>query len=229
MINSTNSNSSNNEVCDNIIVLVCGNIGSGKSTILDYIQQHLPNVHTHKEALNDWNASCANGKTILENYYEKPHVYAGMLQSTIFISQLKSWVKARNKTRSVHVLERSFHDVLHVFAPTLVDRGVLDPKWISEQSVHASQIPHSMPDLVCWIDTDVTECLHRIKTRGRCGEHNITLAYLQDLKRHELNMLDMFRSKNIKVCVVDGNSTTIETGKQVLQLMKKHTQTPGKK
>lgn len=219
------------------IAVVCGNIGSGKSTLLDEIARRTRGVVSVKEALRDWNTTCKNGKPLLENYYQQPKRYALQMQQNILVSQLKSWKRARNKLATttskqhhhehhqpssktrLHLLERSFHDVLRVFTPALVEHKYIPTEWLTQQQKCEQTMPQDLPDLVLWIDTDVEVCMQRIKKRGRPGEQHITLEYLKTIRKYELEMLQDFEAKQVKIYSVQGNQSVSQNTQYALKTL----------
>ena len=73
-----------------LIISIDGNIGSGKSTLIDNLKKHFLNedVIFLEEPINEWNKiKDENNKTILEKYYENINKYAFCFQMMTFITR----------------------------------------------------------------------------------------------------------------------------------------------
>ena len=74
------------------IISIDGNIGSGKSTLMEELKAHYSsnkNVVFLKEPVDEWETiTDENGSTILEKFYENPTKYGFSFQIMAYISRL---------------------------------------------------------------------------------------------------------------------------------------------
>ena len=100
-------------MCSKKIISIEGNIGSGKSTILEYLKifyKDNTNVLFLDEPVSEWNKVVDNdGVTILEKYYENPVKYAFPFQMMAYISRLSVIKKALLTDCEIIITERSVH------------------------------------------------------------------------------------------------------------------------
>ncbi len=76
------------------IITIEGNIGSGKSTLLEFLRNELmidnKKVIFMKEPVDEWEyIKDANGKTMLQKFYENQEKYSFPFQMMAYISRLK--------------------------------------------------------------------------------------------------------------------------------------------
>jgi deoxyadenosine/deoxycytidine kinase len=107
-----------------------GNIGSGKSTIINKLKQRFlknKNVHFLLEPVTEWETICdENGTTIIEKYYENQEKYAFSFQMMAYITRLSQLQKAIKKGYEYIVMERSLLTDKMVFAKMLYDENKID-------------------------------------------------------------------------------------------------------
>jgi deoxyadenosine/deoxycytidine kinase len=175
-----------------IIISIEGNIGSGKSTIVEKLQQHL--IHDKsivflKEPLDIWESvkDPQTGENILQKFYADPEKYSFAFQVMAYASRLSCIRQAirENKDCLVIITERSLIADKKIFAKMLYDEGKIDDvcyqiyeKFYAEFSVELGL------DGIVYIDADAEVCKERIRKRNRQGEDGISLDYLQKCKQY---------------------------------------------
>ncbi|KAL8590032.1 hypothetical protein ACOMHN_007057 [Nucella lapillus] len=160
-------------------VCVEGNIGCGKTTLLDYFDL-ISGVEVIHEPINLWRN--VRGHNPLGKMYEDPGRWSMALQTYIQLTMLD--IHTTPQKEPVRMLERSIHSARHCFVENLHRSGhmpeieyvMLDEwyQWILKtQDVHV--------DLFVYLYTSPEKCLERIKERCRSEETGITLELLQNL------------------------------------------------
>lgn len=186
------------------IISIEGNIGSGKSTLVNLLKKHSKQdvIFCH-EPVDVWSTiRDGDSKSILNHFYEDKQKYAFAFQMMAYVSRLS----ILNQTLRAHpnciiVSERSIETDCHVFAKMLHDQGVMNDiehqiylKWFDEFST-GLQIQG-----IIHMDTSPTRCFERILTRNREGEI-IQMQYLNDCHMYHEDWLK--RCNN--VLKIDGN------------------------
>ena len=67
-----------------IVFFIEGNIATGKSTILDLLEKHIPNCQIIKEPLHTWQNIEDTEGNILDHFYKTPEKIAYAFQSLAF-------------------------------------------------------------------------------------------------------------------------------------------------
>jgi deoxycitidine kinase/deoxyguanosine kinase len=180
------------------LVSIEGNIGAGKSTVLEHLETYLTNKHPGKilflkEPLDIWEQfHDENGHTILEKFYKNQMRYAFTFQVMAYITRLsllKNAIK-ENPDAEIIIIERSLCADKNIFMNMLHDDGIVEPmefsiynKWYSEF------IKDYRVDAVIYMDSDPDTCSHRINKRNRNGEDGIPMEYLQKCKDYHSKWL----------------------------------------
>ena len=179
------------------IISIDGNIGSGKSTLMENLKSYFSNnknIVFLKEPVDEWETiTDENGTTILEKFYENPLKYGFSFQIMAYISRLDVIRKEIKKNpNAIFISERSLFTDKLVFAKMLFDAGNIELvnykiylKWFD---TFADDFPVSK---VIYVNTDPEMCHQRIVKRSRTGENNIPLEYLQNCHKYHTNMLDI--------------------------------------
>jgi deoxyadenosine/deoxycytidine kinase len=167
------------------IISLDGNIGVGKTTLLDHIQKRFPEVIIVKEPVDVWtHLKDEQGSSLLELFYKDKRRYAFTFQQAAMLSRLLLLQKAvaEAKPGSLILTERSVLTDRHVFAEMLYTSGDLSKleKDLYDQwyNAFAAQLPIAG---IVYITTSVDTAFDRIQTRAREGESIISKEYLKAL------------------------------------------------
>lgn len=181
-----------------IIISLDGNIGAGKSTLLAEIRKRLHDIHIVDEPVGAWTAlKNAEGKNLLELFYEDKRRWAYTFQNCAILTRLKNIQEAVEnldttmKGPQVIITERSVLTDKHVFAEMLRDSGDIDPmEWeLYESWFNIFGKKHPVRGII-YVSTSSTTSNDRIKIRNRQGEENIGLDYLDALDNQHKKWID---------------------------------------
>ena len=172
-----------------IIISLDGNIGAGKSTLLAEIRNKLHDVHIVDEPVGQWTAlKNAEGKNLLELFYEDKKRWAYTFQNCAILTRLKNIQDAVEnldstmKEPQVIITERSVLTDKHVFAEMLRDGGDIDPlEWELYESwfnIFGKKYPVRG---IVYVSTSANTSKGRIQIRNRQGEDRIGIDYLDAL------------------------------------------------
>lgn len=186
------------------VVSIEGNIGSGKSTIIELIKQRFKDnksVAFLSEPVDVWREIKDNdGVDLLTNFYKDQEKFSFHFQMAAYISRVSAITKIQeNPQIKLIIVERSIWTDKNVFAKMLYDDGKISKleyniylKWFDEFS---KLINHS---LNIYIKTTPEVAFERVKKRNRSGE-TIPLEYLQKCNRYHNDWL------NYNSHILDGN------------------------
>jgi deoxynucleoside kinase len=213
--NNENKNENKNEAINPIkkkpiVISIEGNIGTGKSTLIEHLQEKFTELYPHvnigyiPEPVNVWSSvTDKNGMTILEKYYENQHKYAFSFQMMAYISRLSIIRKALLEDNDIIIMERSIFTDCEVFAKMLYADGKIEEieyniymKWFNEFIGDLPNIWH------IYIQAEPTVSASRVVKRGRPGE-NIPLSYLETCHDYHENWL--LTNQTVPTLLLDGN------------------------
>jgi deoxyadenosine/deoxycytidine kinase len=170
-------------------IVLEGNIGSGKSTILTEIRIPLEKQFEPVEKF-----------TLLEAYYKDPYRYANDLQIQVADVHLE----VEKKLSAATIFERTIETSIHIFSSMAFDDNMITRNQFENLKLKLNE---SAPvSAFIYIDVDLDTCMERIKKRGRPGEENIKKAYLQKLKTKMDLLFDLYSNMGIP-CLRLNNAT----------------------
>ena len=204
-----------------IIISFDGNIGSGKSSVVNYFQKNFPkfcNLKTYHykicfldEPVNQWESivDISDGKNIIEKFYNNNKEYSFQFQIMAYISRLSLLRKALLEDYDIIFTERSIYTDRNVFAQMLYDNKQMSN---TEYLIYNKWF-HEFTDIIeniktVYIRTSPEICDKRVQKRARSGE-NIPLSYLQNCHHyHDIWLNNPEQIESGKVLVIDGNIET---------------------
>ena len=202
---------------ENIRIGIVGNIGVGKSTIVDaaikgdladLLLSSFPNrdgtekVYAFPENFNP---------LVLDAFYADPVSNAFMAQIEFFNGRLERQYKIEN-SRGIILEDRTLAEDYHIFG--LAQRILGN---MTEAEFQAYQRTYEMmsekvpePDLMVYLKADVPTLMRRIQERGRESETTIPENYIKTL--NELYELFVIRETSAPVLTIDANVKLGEGG-----------------
>jgi thymidylate kinase len=175
-----------------VIISVEGNIGSGKTTIVEHLQHVLQGDSTIlflREPLDVWERvkDEQTGETILEKFYANPDQYAFAFQVMAYatrLSMIREAIRSNNGYKAI-VCERSLTADKEIFAKMLHDDGKIDSvSYQIYQQFHKEFSDEIDLDGIVYIDADADVCKERVIRRSRQGEDRISIEYLTKCKAY---------------------------------------------
>jgi deoxycitidine kinase len=198
-----NSDSPAGLVSRPILISLEGNIGAGKTTIINQLKELCPTWHFIDEPVDVWTSlKTAEGENLLELFYRDIPRWAYTFQNCAVLmrmqlisGRIEEWKRQCEADPSlaannVFVTERSIETDYNVFASMLKEQGHLnDIEWTLYLRWYNTLKNSCAVSGIIYIDTPVNICMERIRTRGRDGEDNISESYMNDLDRFHRNWM----------------------------------------
>ena len=210
-----------------LIVSIEGNIGSGKSTFISKLEKYIQENNTDKkifflsEPVDEWlNIKDENNEHILSKFYNNQEKYSFTFQMMAYISRLNKLKEAIDNLKQINnsiiITERSLMTDKYVFAQMLYDENKIEKiefeiykKWFNSFNKETEI------DKVIYIASKPEICYDRVKLRDRDGEENIPLDYLTKCHNYHENMIEILKSDNKDIVLLNGNDN-IYKDKKVL-------------
>jgi deoxyadenosine/deoxycytidine kinase len=186
-----------------VLLSLEGNIGSGKSTVLQILKERHPDWIFVDEPVGDWLAlRNEHGESLLEVFYKDKKRWSYTFQNAAVLYRFKKLRGALDSlspgSPAVIVMERSLETDRQIFCRMLHRDGFVDSL---EKRLYEDWFTHitgMVPEVdgYIFINTDPKMSFERVAKRAREGESVIPLAYLEELDTYHRNWL--FGERNDK-------------------------------
>lgn len=204
----------------NIRISIEGNIASGKSSLIKYLNNKIdlfnePNENSFKYPMKSANVNFniipepvqlwrnLNGNNLLDLMYKDPHKWAFSFHSYVQLTMLENHLsilnqKSLNSENTISIMERSLYSARYCFVENIYRAEILKPveyeildKWYNWMIENND----CKLDIVFYLRTDPETCLKRLRERNRTEEiDRISLGYLKNL--HDLHEKWLFEQKS---------------------------------
>lgn len=184
------------------IISIEGNIGAGKTTIINLLQKDFDEVLLVEEPVAEWQN--INGHNILEKKFSNPERWCYSFEAYVLISKMNALVKAAESDKKIILIERCML-ADKVFFDLAVKLGQCNSM---EQDMFNNLYQFLMENVyprlcgIIYLDTSVEECIRRIAKRNRSEELNVDKEFLQKLHNDFVNIIN---TSNIPTLMLDGN------------------------
>ena len=167
-----------------MFVSIEGNIGSGKSSIIEYLKTINDNRFIFiDEPLKEWiEIKDKNGINALECFYCDQKKNSFCFQVLAYITRLKNMIDAINNNfdNKIIITERSIETDKNIFAKMLYDDDLISSiEWVTYNYWFDTFKNIATIDKIIYIHATPEKCFEQIKKRNRVEEANITLDYLK--------------------------------------------------
>ena len=207
---------------DKKIFSIEGNIGAGKTTIINHLKTLFNDILLVEEPVSEWQN--INGENILEKKNLNTERWGHSFEAYVLISKMNCLIKAAESEKKIILIERCMLSDKAFF-----DVNVKNGLSTSMETEMFNNLYNFLNDNVypklsgiIYIDTPVDECINRIIRRGRSEEANIEKKYLMQLNDA---FLDLIVKSNVPILRLDGNydlkDGIHEVGLKLSQFIKK--------
>lgn len=176
-------------------VVIDGNIGSGKTTQLNLLEQK--GLSVVREPIDKWP---------LDLYYSDPERW-GFLFQMLILQTLKTY-------EGFHIYERSPLSSKEVFWKIM-------KKTALEDQVYQTEFQHHgwLPDIYIYISKTPELCHRHIQCRTQEGDGKVSLEYLKTLDAHYSTMISDLDRRDITVYIVDGNMSVQDVHNKIFEII----------
>ena len=180
------------------IYTIDGNIGCGKTSVLNYLHKY-KNIQIDLEPIDKW-------KPFLDNIYLSKTGYFNF-QIKVWLD--RAWIQEKDN-KSIILMERSPFFIRNTF-----NKNDYNNNNINEDEYNVLNEMYNKTDniwksnLYIYLRSSPVKCLERINYRGRNNEMNITLDYLTNI--HDLHEETYIKAleNNLNIIIIDINNKTI--------------------
>jgi deoxyadenosine/deoxycytidine kinase len=212
-----------------IVISLDGNIGAGKSTLLEALRTAMPEVEVVLEPVGLWSSlKDADGKSLLELFYEDKRRWAYTFQNFALLSRAKALAETLGKTKkTVIITERSPLTDRYVFAEMLRSSGDLtELEWTLYLRWYDSFTKNIPITGILYLGTDVARSADYIIRRGRAGEEAMSLDYLRLLDLQHRIWLDATDLPVLRINVAEGGEPPLAVIQEFIGSLNKHRNGP---
>lgn len=192
------------------IITIDGNIGCGKTTILNYLHKN-HNISIDLEPVEQW-------KPYLENMYRNKE---GTFNFQLRVWLDRAWIQEK-EDKVLILMERSPDFIKNTF-----NKAAYTNNLINENEYNILTELFNKTDNVwkcnnyIYIRSDPKKCIERINNRNREGENEINLDYINILHEYHEETYKNAINNNLNIKMIDiEDKTTEETCNMILEYIK---------
>jgi deoxyadenosine/deoxycytidine kinase len=176
-------------------IAVAGNIGSGKTTLVEKLGK---NYHWDVEH------EVVDTNPYLPDFYSDMKSWAFHIQVYFLNSRFKQNQRIKKSQKSI-IQDRTIYEDAHVFAKNLNDNGYMNDRDYDTYIGLFKSMSEFIkpPDLLIYLKADMPKLVERIHNRGRAFETLIRLEYLRDLNHLYEKWINQYSES--KVISIDTN------------------------
>lgn len=177
-------------------IAICGNIGSGKTTLTEKLAKHYGWLALFESVENN---------PYLRDFYEDMSRWAFHLQIYFLNSRFRQVNEIQQSGRTI-IQDRTIYEDAFIFAANLHRSGHISERdYQSYLDIFNSMIDFvKPPDILIYLKADIPKLVHQIEKRGRDYEYAIRLDYLKNLNEHYENWLGSYKLG--KLLIIDVNN-----------------------
>ena len=174
---------------------ICGNIGSGKTSLAEKLGHHY--------GMNVLYESVENNP-YLADFYGDMEKWAFHLQIH-FLNSRFTQIKAIQDQQISAIQDRTIYEDAYIFAMNLYKSKMLnDRDYHTYLDLFNSMVEHiKAPDLLIYLKADIPKLVNQIQKRGRDYENGMRMDYLKNLNDHYTDWISNYHEGNL--LVVDVN------------------------
>ncbi len=198
-----------------MLISIEGNIGAGKSTILNQLKTNFPNYCFVDEPVAIWNSIIdENGKSLLETYYHDRFRWSYTFQTCALLNRYHSIQRAVKESpqiaypstdsdnQCIYISERCMDSDFKCFTRMQHADGAINKMEMEIYELYYNHLRPSSMELggIIYLKVPPETCQQRIRQRNRKGEDALTLDYLRSVDYWTTNWIEQ---ANVPVLTLD--------------------------
>jgi len=198
-------------------IIIEGNIGSGKTTFVNYISKNFKDATVNYEPVEKWQSyQDEQDINLLNNFYNDQQRWGYTFQNMAFMTRVKDLIKPCDT--KYKFIERSIYTDRNCFALNCYETGKINKMEWEIYTDWFNWLSNSFdvkPDGYIYLRVKPDICLERINKRNRQEESGIPIEYLENIHiKHDDWLLN---EKKIPVLVLDWNCSFDNNIKDVIE------------
>ncbi len=195
-------------------IAVAGNIGSGKTTLSQMLEQHYEAKVYYEELENPY----------IGDFYEDMNRWSFNLQAYFLasrIEQISEILKDVEEAKCHIVQDRTIYEDANIFARNLADMGLMSTRDLQTymKSFKLFEGFVRRPDLLIYLKASVPKLKEQILRRGRDYEANIEEEYLRSLDEKYQEWIAIYEGE---LLTIDVDIDDFETDDEAFARICKH-------
>lgn len=189
-----------------MILSIDGNIGAGKTTLVEALKRAHPEWVFVDEPVNQWmQLTDEKERSLLSLFYEDSDKWGFAFQMYALLTRTIALRKAiEANPGAVIITERCYQTDYNVFAKMMHDDKKLDLlQWKIYQGMYTELVAGIPIDHIVYLTCSADTCDERIHIRNRKGEESIPLSYLQKLDHYHHEWLRSTSTPHTILCTED--------------------------
>ncbi|MFI3314649.1 MAG: deoxynucleoside kinase [Rikenellaceae bacterium] len=182
-------------------IAVSGNIGSGKTTLVEILSKRLGLMPFFEDVNNPY----------IDDFYKDMHRWAFHLQMAFLGKKSEQLREIERRTTSI-IQDRTIYEEAYIFVENLHQMGLIATRdyntYMNIFKLIVAQIP--TPDVIIYLKASNETILSQIYKRGRDYEMNIEPSYINRLNKLYNNWIDNIYQGEVIVIDVDKDDFVIE-------------------
>ena len=176
-------------------IAIAGNIGSGKTTLVEKLSKHYGWTPLYESV---------DHNPYLRDFYDDMTRWAFHLQIYFLNSRFNQVHQIRQSEKTI-IQDRTIYEDAYIFASNLhKSHHISDRDYQSYLDIFHSMINFvKAPDLLIYLKADIPKLVQQIQKRNRDFEFSIKLEYLRNLNEHYEEWIGKY--KQGKLLIVDVN------------------------
>lgn len=176
-------------------IAVAGNIGAGKTTLTEMLAKHYNWQALYEDTSNN---------PYLNDFYEDMSRWAFNLQIYFLNSRYKQILDILDGEATV-IQDRTIYEDAFIFAPNLHEMGLMSQRDFDNyfDLFHTMSKQVGAPDLLIYLQADISTLVKHIEIRGRDYEGSMSLDYLKRLNQKYENWIKSYNDGPLLIIPVN--------------------------
>ena len=189
-----------------MIISIDGNIGSGKSTIIETLMKLSTHV-TDEMAIYQEDVKSWSDEKWLELFYSDMSKHTFGFQTRILMSFSQLFTNEKYPLKPFTFVERNKYSSMLIFSKNALYNNYITQIEYDTLFTLSTMLIKWTPHIVVYISTLPESCYERIKKRNRTGEDDISISYLREIHSLHNEYIQYMKSIGVYVLIINGDQS----------------------